>query len=205
MRDWWTKADGDRFMAQAKGFGAQYDTYEAVPGMHVNGQQTMGENIADLAGVLVALDAYHTSLQGKAAPVIDGLTGDQRFFLAFAQVWRTASERDDATRSQMASDPHSPSKFRVIGPLFRNVDAWVRDVQRDGRQVFPGARRTRADLVTVLGRTSNKGPHAEARSTRIRNSLARLRDPSHAFSCACPRSPRLRVSRASRDVRPCLS
>jgi putative endopeptidase len=90
--------------------------------MRVNGELTMGENIADLAGVLVALDAYHASLQGKRAPVVDGLSGDQRFFLAYAQAWRT-KQRDDAARSQMASDPHSPAKFRVIGPL-RNVDAW---------------------------------------------------------------------------------
>jgi putative endopeptidase len=140
VRDWWTKADGDRFMAQAKGFGAQYDTYEPVPGMHVNGQLTMGENIADLAGVLVALDAYHASLQGKPAPVIDGLTGDQRFFLAFGQAWRT-KQRDDATRSQITSDPHSPAKFRVIGPL-RNVDAWYTTFNVTGGKYFlePGAR-----------------------------------------------------------------
>jgi putative endopeptidase len=122
VRDWWTKADADRFNAQAKGFGAQYDSYEPVPGMHVNGQLTMGENIADLAGVLVALDAYHASLHGVTPPVLDGFTGDQRFFLAFGQAWR-AKQRDDAMRSQMASNPHSPAKFRVIGPL-RNVGAW---------------------------------------------------------------------------------
>jgi putative endopeptidase len=122
VRDWWTKADADRFEAQAKGFGAQYDTYEPVPGVHVNGQLTMGENIADLAGVLVALDAYHASLGGKKAPVIDGLTGDQRFFLGFAQAWRS-KQRDDAMKAQMAADPHTPDKYRIIGPL-RNVDAW---------------------------------------------------------------------------------
>jgi putative endopeptidase len=122
VRDWWTKADADRFSAQAKGFGAQYDTYEPVPGMHVNGQLTMGENIADMAGVLVSLDAYHASLHGATPPVRDGFTGDQRFFLAFGQAWR-AKQRDDAMRSQMAADPHTPDKFRVIGPL-RNVDAW---------------------------------------------------------------------------------
>jgi putative endopeptidase len=72
--------------------------------------------------VLVALDAYHASLKGKPAPVLDGLSGDQRFFLAYAQAWRT-KQRDDSLRNQLASDPHSPSKFRVIGPL-RNVDAW---------------------------------------------------------------------------------
>src|SRR4051812_18763586 len=83
VRDWWTPEDARRFEAQAKGYGAQFDTYEPVPGMHVNGQLTMGENIADLAGILVALDAYHASLHGKPAPVINGLTGDQRFFLAY--------------------------------------------------------------------------------------------------------------------------
>ena len=122
VRDWWTAADAERFNAQAKKFGAQYETYFPVPGMHINGQLTMGENIADMAGVLVALDAYHASLKGKAAPVLDGLSGDQRFFLAYAQGWRT-KQRDDALRNQLASNPHSPAKFRVIGPL-RNVDAW---------------------------------------------------------------------------------
>jgi putative endopeptidase len=140
VRDWWTKTDADRFNAQAKGFGAQYDTYEPVPGMHVNGQLTMGENIADLAGVLIALDAYHASLGGKPAPVIDGLTGDQRFFLGYAQAWRT-KQRDDSMRAQMASDPHSPSKYRVIGPL-RNVDAWYDAFDVSGGKYFlkPGER-----------------------------------------------------------------
>jgi putative endopeptidase len=122
VRDWWTATDGERFNAQAKKFGAQYETYFPVPNMHINGQLTMGENIADLAGVLVALDAYHASLKGKPAPVLDGLSGDQRFFLAYAQAWRT-KQREDALRNQLASNPHSPAKFRVIGPL-RNVDAW---------------------------------------------------------------------------------
>jgi len=140
VRDWWTKADADRFNAQAKGFGAQYDTYEPVPGMKVNGQLTMGENIADLAGVLIALDAYHASLGGKPAPVVDGLTGDQRFFLGYAQAWRT-KQRDDSMRAQMASDPHSPSKYRVIGPL-RNVDAWYDAFDVSGGKYFlkPGER-----------------------------------------------------------------
>ena len=142
VRDWWTKEDGERFNAQAKGFGAQYDTYEPVPGMKVNGKLTMGENIADMAGVLVALDAYHASLKGATAPVMDGFTGDQRFFLAFGQAWR-AKERDDALRSQMASDPHTPSKFRVIGPL-RNVDAWYTSFNiTSGKYFLKPADRTR--------------------------------------------------------------
>jgi putative endopeptidase len=124
VRDWWTKEDAERFKAQAKGFGAQYETYFPVSDMHINAQLTMGENIADLAGVLIALDAYHASLKDKPAPVIDGLGGDQRFFLAYAQAWRT-KPREDALRNQLASNPHSPAKFRVIGPL-RNVDAWYK-------------------------------------------------------------------------------
>jgi putative endopeptidase len=92
--------------------------------MHINGELTMGENIADFAGLLVAHDAYQVSLKGAAAPVVDGFTGDQRFFLAFGQAWR-AKQREDAQRSQMASDPHSPDRFRIIGPL-RNDDDWYR-------------------------------------------------------------------------------
>jgi len=122
LKDWWTTEDAKRFEAQADVFGAQYAKYEAAPGAFVNPKLTMGENIADLAGLQVAYDAYHRSLGGKPAPVIDGLTGDQRFFLAFAQGWRS-KEREDAIKSQVASDPHTPSRFRVIGPV-RNLDAW---------------------------------------------------------------------------------
>jgi putative endopeptidase len=122
VRDWWTAEDAARFKAQAAIFGAQYDAYEAVPGAHINGKLTMGENIADLGGLLAALDAYHASLKGQPAPVIDGLTGDQRFFLAFGQAWQN-KVRDDALKAQMAADPHSPPKFRAIGPT-RNIDAW---------------------------------------------------------------------------------
>ncbi len=122
VRDWWTAADGKRFDEQAKIFGDQYAKYEVAPGAFINPSLTMGENIADFAGVQVALDAYHVSLGGKAAPVIDGLTGDQRFFLAYAQVWRSKA-REDALRNQVATDPHSPGQFRSYGPL-RNVQAW---------------------------------------------------------------------------------
>ncbi|OHD02046.1 MAG: peptidase M13 [Sphingopyxis sp. RIFCSPHIGHO2_01_FULL_65_24] len=122
VRDWWTPEDAARFDAAAKAFGAQYATYEAAPGAFINPDLTMGENIADLAGLEVAYDAYHRSLGGKEAPVIDGLTGDQRFFLAFAQAWRDKA-REDSIKQQVASDPHSPARWRIIGPV-RNVDAW---------------------------------------------------------------------------------
>jgi len=122
VRDWWTAEDSKRFDAEAKVFGEQYGKFEAVPGAFVQPALTMGENIADFAGVQVALDAYHASLAGQPAPVIDGLTGDQRFFLADAQVWREKA-REDALRQQVQTDPHSPPRFRILGPL-RNVDAW---------------------------------------------------------------------------------
>jgi putative endopeptidase len=122
LRDWWAPADAKTFEARAKVFGAQYSAYEPLPGAHVNGQLTMGENIADLGGLTLGLDAYHASLHGKPAPVIDGLTGDQRVFLGWAQAWR-GKVRDDAVRRQVVSDPHSPRQYRVNGPV-RNIDAW---------------------------------------------------------------------------------
>jgi putative endopeptidase len=142
VRDWWTENDARRFQAEADKFGAQYDSYEPVPGMRINGKLTMGENIADLAGALIALDAYRASLKGKAAPVIDGTTGEQRFFLATGQVWRS-KVRPDAIKEQLASDPHSPAAFRIIGPT-RNIDAWYTafDVA-DGTYHLPPAERVR--------------------------------------------------------------
>ena len=122
LRDWWTKDDAAKFEARAKQFGAQYSQYQPLPGVHVNGELTMGENIADLGGLTLALDAYHASLNGKPAPVIDGLTGDQRVFLGWAQAWR-GKVTDDYVKKQVVSDPHSPRQFRVNGPV-RNIDAW---------------------------------------------------------------------------------
>jgi putative endopeptidase len=122
LRDWWTAADAAAFEARAKKLGAQYSSYEPVPGAHINGDLTMGENIADLGGLNVALEAYHRSLNGAPAPVIDGFTGDQRVFLGWAQAWR-GKVREDYLRKQVASDPHSPRTFRVIGPT-RNIDQW---------------------------------------------------------------------------------
>ncbi len=124
LRDWWTPEDAKRFEARADKLGAQYDGYEPLPGSHVQGKLTMGENIADQGGLSLALDAYHASLHGKPAPVIDGLTGDQRVFLGWAQVWR-AKMRDDARRQQVVVDPHSPEMYRVNG-VVRNIDAWYK-------------------------------------------------------------------------------
>ncbi len=122
LNDWWQADDAAKFKVQTDKLDAQYSAFEPLPGAKVQGQLTMGENIADLGGLLMALDAYHRSLGGKPAPIIDGLTGDQRVFLGWAQVWRTKS-RDDALRNQIATDPHSPPLYRVNG-VVRNIDAW---------------------------------------------------------------------------------
>ena len=122
LRDWWTADDAKAFEARAKQLGAQYSSFEPLPGVHINGDLTMGENIADLGGLTLALDAYHASLHGKPAPVLDGMTGDQRVFLGWAQAW-CGKLRDDAIRKQVVSDPHSPRSFRVNG-VVRNIDAW---------------------------------------------------------------------------------
>jgi putative endopeptidase len=122
LRDWWTPEDAARFEARAKVLGDIYDKLEPIPGVHVNGDLTMGENIADLGGLLLALDAYHKSLNGQPAPVIDGLTGDQRVFLGWAQVWREKS-REAALKEQLTTDPHSPGPVRAATSP-RNIDAW---------------------------------------------------------------------------------
>jgi putative endopeptidase len=122
LTDWWTADDAKRFEAEAAKLGKQYAGFTVIDGAKINGELTMGENIADLGGLLLALDAYHASLKGRPAPIIDGLTGDQRVFLGWAQVWR-AKTRDDALRRQLVSDPHSPERARVDVPV-RNIDAF---------------------------------------------------------------------------------
>jgi putative endopeptidase len=122
LRDWWTFDDAKKFEVRSELLGKQYSLFEPLPGVYVNGDLTRGENIADLGGLSLALDAYHASLKGKDAPVIDGLTGDQRVFLGWAQAWR-GKVRDDFLRRQVVSDPHSPRQFRVNG-VVRNMDAW---------------------------------------------------------------------------------
>ncbi len=130
LRDWWTEADAERFTAATKRLEAQVGAYEPLPGKRVNGALTLGESIADLAGLVVAHDAYLRSLEGKPAPVLDGFTGDQRFFLAFAQAWRWKG-RDAAVERMMQTDEHPPSAVRPN--TVRNVDAWY-----DAFDVEPG-------------------------------------------------------------------
>ena len=121
LANWWTPEDQAHFKAAGQKLVAQYDAYEPLPGLHINGQQTLGENIADVSGLTIAWIAYHKSLGGKPAPVVDGMSGDQRFFLAFAQSWRTKT-RDAALRQQVITDGHAPGRFRA--QTVRNIDAW---------------------------------------------------------------------------------
>jgi predicted metalloendopeptidase len=122
LRDWWTAKDGDEFMRRAKGLSAYYGAKEPIPGVKVNGDLTLGENIGDLTGLVIAHRAYQMSLGGKTAPVMDGLSGDQRFFAGWAQAWR-AKIRDEALRNQVMADPHAPDQVRGNGPL-PHVDAF---------------------------------------------------------------------------------
>jgi len=122
QRNWWTDADRANFQKKVDALGAQFDTYCPLANTCVNGKLTMGENIGDLGGLSMAYTAYKLSLNGKEAPVIDGLTGDQRFFMAWAQVWK-AKYRDEALVNLIKTNPHSPAMYRINGPL-RNLNEW---------------------------------------------------------------------------------
>ena len=121
MRNWWTPADFKNFQGQADALAKQFEAYEALPGLHVNGKLTLNENIADVAGLGAAYEAYKASLNGKPAATIDGMTGDQRFFLAYAQAW-AAKWRPEALRQIVLTNEHAPDQFRAQS--VRNLDAW---------------------------------------------------------------------------------
>jgi len=134
LADWWTEADVKAFEAAGKALVAQYDAYEVLPGEKLDGTFTLGENIGDLAGLTIAYDAYKASLGGKEAPVIDGLTGDQRFFLGWAQVWRR-NYREQNLSQRITTDPHSPSIQRTW--VSRNLDPWYKAYQiKEGQKLY---------------------------------------------------------------------
>jgi putative endopeptidase len=122
LRNWWAAADVESFKKRTDALADQYSTFEPLPGIKVNGRLTLGENIGDVGGLTVAYKAYQLALGDQKPAVLDGYTGDQRFFLGWAQVWRNIS-RDQALRNQVLTDPHSPAQYRVNG-VVRNVDAW---------------------------------------------------------------------------------
>jgi putative endopeptidase len=124
MKNWWTSEDRARFTAKTDKLVKEYNACVAVDDLHVNGRLTLGENLADLGGVTIAYAAYQRSLEGRPAPVIDGFTGPQRFFIGFAQVWR-GSIRDADQRLRLRTDPHSPMQFRGTIPL-SNIEAFYK-------------------------------------------------------------------------------
>ena len=123
VRNWWTPADHAHFDDEARSLAQQFDTYEVFPGLHVNGKQTIDENIADLGGIAAAYDGFHAALKGADAPVQNGFNGDQQFFIAFAQNWGSKT-RDASLRNQVMLDPHAPGQFRA--ETVRNADAWYK-------------------------------------------------------------------------------
>lgn len=140
LRNWWTPADLAHFQASTHALALQYDAYHPLPDLAINGQQTLSENIADLAGVTDSYDAFHASLGGKAAPIVGGLSGDQQFFLSFGQIWRTKF-REPALRRQLLTNGHSPGPYRAL--TVRNLDAWYAPFNvTAGEKLYlaPGAR-----------------------------------------------------------------
>ena len=143
LRDWWTEQDTERFQVRAGKLADQYSQFEPLEGMNINGQLTLGENIGDLGGLTVAYHAYRLSLGGKEAPVIDGYTGDQRFFMSWAQVWRRKF-REENLRQRLVTGPHSPDEYRTTG-IVRNMDAWYAafDVKPGDTMYLPAEERVR--------------------------------------------------------------
>ena len=121
LKNWWTKEDMEHFQASAAQLAKQYDAYRPFPDLAVNGTQTLGENIADVAGLAAAYDAYRLSLGGKEAPAAEGFTGDQQFFIGYAQSWREKS-REPALRQLVLTNGHAPPEYRA--DTVRNLDAW---------------------------------------------------------------------------------
>src|SRR2546423_1036718 len=116
LRDWWSKQSADAYDSRRKVVVDQYSAYEPLPGMHVNGELTQGENIADIGGVKIAFAALQKALEGKPREKIDGLTPEQRFFMSYASIWK-AKQRDEDTKFRLTVDPHSPGHYRANGPL----------------------------------------------------------------------------------------
>ena len=142
LRNWWTPADFAHFQAAAARLVAQYDQYQPFPDLHVNGKQTLSENIADVAGLADSYDAWKAALHGRPAPAAQGFTPDQQFFLSFGQIWRT-KYREPALRQQVLTNGHSPGIYRA--DTVRNIDAWYTafDVKLEQQLALPPAERVR--------------------------------------------------------------
>lgn len=143
LKDWWTKSDEAEYMKRAKVLVEQYNEFEPLPGLHVNGELTLGENIADLTGLVISHQAYRLSLKGKEAPTLDGFTGDQRFYIGWGQAWKS-KERDDSLRQQVLTNPHSPEMYRANGPA-RNIPEFYAafDVKEGDKMFLAPAKRVK--------------------------------------------------------------
>jgi predicted metalloendopeptidase len=143
LRNWWTEDDRRAFEERGKQLVEQFNNYSPIDNMRINGELTLGENIGDLGGVNVAFTAYKLSLNGKPSPVIDGTTGEQRFFMGYAQVWRR-KYRDEELRRRLLTDPHSPARYRVVG-IVSNIDAFYEafQVEPHHKMYIPPEKRVR--------------------------------------------------------------
>jgi putative endopeptidase len=134
LRDWWTKEDGEKFMAKAAMVGKQYNAFSPLDSVHVNGKLTMGENLADLGGLTIAYQAFQKTQQAKEGKQLDGFTPNQRFFLGYAQIWRR-NQRPEALRQQILTDPHSPGMYRTNGPLMNMPEFYEAFGCKDGSKM----------------------------------------------------------------------
>lgn len=143
LKDWWTKEDEAEYMKRAKLLVEQFNEFEPLPGLHVNGELTLGENLADLTGLVISHQAYVLALKGKEAPAMDGLTGDQRFYMGWAQAWK-AKERDESMRQQVLTNVHAPEMYRANGPV-RNVPEFYNafGVKEGDKMFLPPNRRVK--------------------------------------------------------------
>ena len=135
LRDWWTKTDATEYQKRAKVLIDQFNAFEPLPGLHVNGELTLGENIADLTGLVIARQAYVMSLKGAAPPAIDGIPADQRFYMGWAQSWK-AKERDDSLRQQVLTNVHSPEMYRANGPIRNIPEFYAAFSVKEGDKLF---------------------------------------------------------------------
>jgi endothelin-converting enzyme len=135
LRNWWTDTDKAEFEKRGKQLVEQYNSYSPISGMHVNGELTLGENIGDLSGLTVALKAYKLSLNGKNAPVMDGFSGEQRFFISWAQIW-CENVREEFARTLLLVDPHSPSEYRVNGIVSNLPEFYTAFGAKEGDKMY---------------------------------------------------------------------
>jgi hypothetical protein len=179
LQNWWTDSDFAHFRASAGQLVKEFDAYKPFPDLSINGQQTLSENIADVAGLAAAYSAYHLSLNGKSAPPVAGFTGDQQFFIAFGQSWREKA-REPNLRQQIVTDGHAPARYRV--ETVRNIDAWYDGIQRQAGPVAVSCTdRARSHVVnapTLAALATALAQGASSSRSLVEECLAHIDDPA---------------------------